>query len=192
MQDDKMPLRYEDARHRIGNGDLLLFRAHSLSSKIIQAVGRSAYSHAAMAVWCRQFDILFCCEVREFCGARAVTLSSQVDRFSGQIDVFGVVNESFNRDGAAGEMLRKTGAAYGYTAICCSALIHAPFLRFFFRPNFRDSNGGWLPEYCSAAVANAARIGGKVDPVHNLNDVWSEPGDLGRSLLWNYSFTLTK
>lgn len=188
-----MELRtYDRARAEIGNGDLLLFRAHSLPSRIIRAFGRSSYSHAAMAVWCRQFDLLFCCEVRELVGARAVTLSSQVRKFPGLIDVYGVACESFDRDGAAGVMLRKTGAGYGYAAIVASAVIHAPLLRFFWKPDFRDTSGGRVPEYCSAAVANAARQGGGIDPVRNLSDTWSEPGDLARSLLWKYSFTLTR
>src|ERR1043165_2196205 len=98
--------RYRDIRHEILDGDLLLVRRRGL----ISIAGRGAHSHAAKAAWWRSSapavgrsrqpdalefamaagnrDILFCLEVRELHGGRAVTLSSQVKRFPGRIDVF--------------------------------------------------------------------------------------------------------
>ena len=65
-----LPLTH--ARHRISDGDLLLFRRRSL----ISIAGRGTHSHAAKAGW---WDgELFCLEVREWHGGRAVTLESQV------------------------------------------------------------------------------------------------------------------
>jgi len=70
-----------EAREQIADGDLLLFRRRSL----IAIAGRGEHSHAAKAAWWG--DELFCLEVREWHGGRAVTLASQVRRFPGRIDV---------------------------------------------------------------------------------------------------------
>ena len=73
---------YDDAREQIAEGDLLLFRRRGL----ISIAGRGVHSHAAKAAW---WDgDLFCVEIREWFGGRAVTLSSQVERYPGRIDVF--------------------------------------------------------------------------------------------------------
>src|SRR5262249_32959440 len=75
-------VRFADAKHQIADGDLLLFRRRSL----ISIAGRGTHSHAAKAAW---WDgDLFCLEVREWHGGRAVTLESQVKRFPTRIDVY--------------------------------------------------------------------------------------------------------
>ena len=63
-----------DARQHVADGDLLLFRRHSL----IAVAGRGEHSHAAKVAWWD--DELFCLEVREWHGGRAVTLESQVKK----------------------------------------------------------------------------------------------------------------
>src|SRR5262245_66124760 len=77
-----------DVAADIRDGDLLLFRGRGVIARLIGVAGRSEYSHAARAVWWG-YD-LFCCEVRELRGGRAVTLESQVRKFPGLIDVFEV------------------------------------------------------------------------------------------------------
>ena len=67
---------YHEAREQIQDGDLLLYRRRG----VISAVGRGEHSHAAKAAWW-EHD-LFCLEVREWYGGRAVTLSSQVRSLS--------------------------------------------------------------------------------------------------------------
>ena len=74
------------AAEHIADGDLFLFRGAGVVSRMISVAGRSEYTHAARAAWWGR--ILFCLEVREFKGGRAVTLASQVRRFPGVIDVF--------------------------------------------------------------------------------------------------------
>jgi len=74
-------VRLKDAGREIQDADLLLFRRRGL----ISIAGRGEHSHAAKAAWWD--DDLFCLEIREFKGGRAVTLESQVERFSGRIDV---------------------------------------------------------------------------------------------------------
>ena len=71
---------YADARPLIADGDLLLFRRRG----VISIAGRGVHSHAAKAAWWG--DDLFCLEIREWYGGRAVTLSSQARRYPNRID----------------------------------------------------------------------------------------------------------
>ena len=111
---------------QICDGDLLLFRASGLVSRLIRAVGRSEYSHAAKAVWWA--GDLYCCEVRELKGGRAVTLESQVRRHPGCIDVFETNPDGrwgeYDRSQAAEYMRRLAGCDYGYRGLLVAALRH--------------------------------------------------------------------
>jgi hypothetical protein len=65
-----------EARQKIRDGDLLLFRRRGA----ISIAGRGEHSHAAKAAWWK--DDLFCLEVMWWHGGRAVTLASQVERYA--------------------------------------------------------------------------------------------------------------
>lgn len=106
----------KDVASEIRDGDLLLFRGRGLVARLIRTAGRSEYTHAARAVWWGRD--LFCCEVRELRGGRAVTLESQVRKFAGLIDVF-EANPSgrwreYDRRGAVQYMRRLAGCDCGY------------------------------------------------------------------------------
>ena len=176
----------------IRDGDLLLFRGQGLISRLIGAVGRSEYTHAARAVWWD--EILFCCEVRELRGGRAVTLVSQVSKYPGMIDVF-ETNPShrwqeYDRRGAVRYIRRLAGCDYGYLGVLKAALRHVPLWRFLIRPDMNDHKRTSQPPFCSQACAMADRIGGGVDPVPHLADRVTEPADLARSPFYRYRFTL--
>ena len=79
---DLILVSYPSVRHHIRDSDLLLFRCRDL----IAIAGRGEHCHAAKAAWWG--NDLFCLEVRQWFGGRAVTLSSQVARWPGRIDVF--------------------------------------------------------------------------------------------------------
>jgi hypothetical protein len=64
-----------------------------------------------------------------------------------------------------------------------------PVVRWLVRPVTDDRANGAHPPFCSQAVAIACRAGG-VDPVPNLADRLTEPGDLARSPFFRYRFTL--
>ena len=215
--------RYADVRDLIETADLLLFRRPrgilSACSKAISIAGRSDYTHAAMAVhWAApaaadaRFDergrlrqsfptrpILLCAEVREWVGGRVVTLSSQVDRYPGRIDVYKLPpsqavklsssGDSFSRYRTAAAMLRKAGHPYGWSSILNSSLAFLPGVRWLRSDDFEDESRKGQPEYCSAAVSNAHRAGG-LDVVPNLADQFTLPGDLARSACFRYAFTL--
>jgi len=182
------PVCYADVRHTIQDADLLLFRRRSM----ISIAGRGVHSHAAKAVW---WDTdLFCLEVRELCGGRAVTLSSQVERCAGGIDVFETNPDDrwpeYDRQGAAEFMRRLCGCPYGYAGVLLAGLLHLPVVRWFVRPNVADRVFDRRPPFCSQACAMADRIGGGVDPVPQLADRITEPADLARSPFYRYRFTL--
>ena len=181
-------VRLEDVKDSIKDGDLLLWRRRGL----ISIAGRGRHTHAAKAAWWG--DDLFCLEIREFHGGRAVTLASQVDKFPGQIDVFEVNPDnrwpSYDRCGATRSMRRKAGQAYGYANLAAASLMHLPLVRCFTKPSLNDEEQIRLPEFCSQACASADRRGGGVDPVPNLNDRLTEPADLARSPFYRFRFTL--
>lgn len=181
-------LPYNQARPRIADGDLLLFRRRGL----ISVAGRGDHSHAAKAAW---WDgDLFCLEVRELVGGRAVTLSSQVKRRPGKIDVYETNPDGrwpeYNRPGATRFMRRLAGCQYGWINLFGAALLHLPWIRLLLKANTNDQAAERRPPFCSQAVAMAERIGGGVDPVPHLADRLTEPADLARSPFYRYRFTL--
>lgn len=182
-----------DVHRHSGCGDILLFRGKGIIATAIQKAGRSTYSHAAMLTYIK--SIPCCMEMREFRGGRLVTLDSQVERFPGQIDLYTVREEylfRYDRRGACRAMLLKCGREYSYAGILSAAANHAFGLRLLAKPNTDDRDQGHdaLPEFCSQAVSNAARLGGGVDPVQMASDKITEPADLAQSLLWEPKGTL--
>jgi hypothetical protein len=185
-------VKLTDVAAEIRDGVLLLFRGRGLIARLIGTAGRSDYTHAARAVWWG--NDLFCCEVRELRGGRAVTLESQVRRFPGAIDVF-EANPSnrwreYNRRGAVRFLRRLAGCDYGYLGVLQAALRHAPLWRFLVRPDSDDKRVTDQPPFCSQASTMADRLGGGVDPVPHLADRLTEPADLARSPFFRYRFTL--
>jgi hypothetical protein len=176
------------AKPHIADGDLLLFRRRGL----ISIAGRGEHSHAAKAAcW---GDDLFCLEVREWHGGRAVTLESQVQKFPARIDVYRTNPANrwpeYDRSRATQLMRRLAGCDYGYTAVLSAAMLHLPLIRMAVRANTEDCAIASRPPFCSQACAMTDRIGGGVDPVPHLADRLTEPADLARSPFYEYAFTL--
>jgi hypothetical protein len=185
------PLRFvplADARSLVRDGDLLLFRRRGL----ISIAGRGRHSHAAKAAWWG--DDLFCLEVREWHGGRAVTLQSQVRRRPGRIDLFRANPNNrwpeYDRTRATILMRRLAGCDYGYAAVLAAAMLHLPFVRMAVRAEVEDSAIDRRPPFCSQACAMVDRVGGGVDPVPHLADRLTEPADLARSPFYRYELTL--
>jgi hypothetical protein len=203
--------RFAEASRLINDSDLLLFRRRpcsvrspgSLISKAIATSGRSDYTHAAKAVWwhaakavwwrCNSPVVLLCVEVREFYGGRAVTLESQVRDNPGLIDVYAANDagcREYSRFSAAAYMLSFAGQPYGYRAIARAAGAYLPFVRLGYQTDTDDTSIDDGAVFCSEAVSRADRLGGGIDPVPNLADRDTEPGDLARSDFYRYQFTL--
>jgi hypothetical protein len=181
-------VRYSDARPQIRDADLLLFRRRSRMARFIAVAGRSQYVHAALAG--RWKDRLMCVEM-SFSGGRAQLLSNLVARWPGVIDVYqaNAVRSRFSRGKTLRAMIGITGARYGWANLLRAALLHLPACRFLAQPETSDLAKSAWPPFCSEAVALADRQGG-VDPVPNLADRLTEPGDLARSSFYQYQFTL--
>jgi len=186
--DQPRPARYREVRQSIRDGDLLLFRRRGL----ISACGRGRHSHAAKAAWWE--GDLFLLETRAVRGCRAVTLSSQVRRHPGRIDVYEANPDNrwpdYDRACAVRFMRRLAGCQYGYRGIALAALLHLPLVRLFVKADVDDRAADRRPPFCSQACAMADRIGGGVDPVPQLADRLTEPADLARSAFYRYRFTL--
>lgn len=180
----------EEAADEIDDGDLLLFRGRGWLSTAIAWGGRSAYSHAARAA--RWEGILFCCEVREWYGGRAVTLASQLPRYPDGIDVFEANPDNrwpeYDRRGALRWTLAQATGEYGYRALCRAVWQRTRCGRL--GAAFADEVCGGAA-FCSQACAAADRLGGGVDPTPHLADGFTEPGDLARSLFYRYRCTLS-
>ncbi len=188
-------VKYEDVRHEIWNADLLLFRKREIGllDGVIAIAGRGVHSHAAKAAWWK--NDLFCLEVREFHGGRAVSLSSQVKKYPGRIDVFRPNADNrwpdYDTDKALEVMRKLAGCDYGYWNVILTAMTHLPVFRIFVRPDRSDDTALDLrrPPFCSQAVSMADRLAG-VDPTPQLSDRFTEPADLARSPFYKYQFTL--
>jgi hypothetical protein len=177
-----------EAREKIHDGDLLLFRRRCA----ISVAGRSEYSHAAKAAWWG--DELMCLEVTSIHGGRAVTLFSQVRQYPGRYDVYQANPRNrwpdYDRAGAVQFMRRFCGWGYGYAGLIAASFFHLPIVRWFVKPNLDDAAIDRRPPFCSQACAMADRLGGGVDPVPHLADRQTEPADLARSPFYRYRFTL--
>jgi hypothetical protein len=179
---------YPQARTTVRNGDLLLFRRRGL----ISIAGRGDHSHAAKAAWWD--DDLFCLEIREWHGGRAVTLSSQVRRFPGQIDLYRTNPDDrwpeYDREKATQFMRRLAGCGYGYLSVAAASLLHLPIVRLLTSADVCDGEIATRPPFCSQACAMSDRLGGGVDPVTHLADRMTLPADLARSPFYKYLCTL--
>jgi len=180
--------RYRGVRGEIRDADLFLFRRRFWYSRLIEVAGRSKYVHAAMAGWWR--DRLMCVEMTNG-GGRAELLSNLVASWPGCIDVYVVSGRPprFSRRRALEAMIGITGKRYGWLNLARAALLHLPIARFMVHPQDCDSETSALPPFCSQAVSMAMRTGG-LDPVPNLADHLTEPGDLARSAIYQYRCTL--
>jgi hypothetical protein len=181
--------QYDSVRHLIYNGDLLLCRpSDDPIKKAIAAGGRSEYSHAAIAA--RWGDTLMCLEMA-FTGGRAVTLSSQVLQARGRWDVYQTNPdhlESFDRQKLVEIMIRATGTPYGWGNFFNLCWRKLPLVRLCVKPIADDTTNG-TNLICSQAVSRACRLAG-FDPVPELPDSLTEPGDLARSPFFKYRFSL--
>ena len=181
-------VHYADVRDAICDADLLLFRRRNRLTRLIAVAGRSQYVHAAMAGWWN--DRLMCVEMTSG-GGRAQLLSNVVRQWPGVIDVYqaNAARRRFSRRRALLAMIGITGKRYGWASLCRAALLHLPLFRFLAQPDTNDLEISAWPPFCSEAVAMADRVGG-IDPVPNLADRLTEPGDLARSAFYEYRFTL--
>ena len=202
-----MQIPFEEAKNYIQEADLLLFRAGQFPSVgwWISKYTNSDYSHVAIAHY--DDGELYCVEQREFKGGRSVLLESQLN--TDGIDIYRanteIVVPVFNKDGISSEhlylndevkksitksALKITGSSYGWSNIWNIAKGYAPFFRLI--KSGKNGDDDIAKAYvCSTASVYSYRLN-YYDPCPNLSDARTTPGDLARSSLFHYMFTMTK
>lgn len=194
MTDARPVLRYSLVRHTLRDGTVLLFRGRGVFSRLIQATGRSPYSHAAMLAWWG--DRLMVVESREGSGCRAIPFSMVLAE-GHEIDAFDVTLLSplgDERPAAVGEAIRWLSTRYGWRTIVRigAARLLSPLS--FIRPvgalRARWARPLRAPDgqptsglVCSELVARAWSAAGVelVPDIADYDDATVEPGDLSRS-----------
>lgn len=188
-------LRY--ARENMLDADVLLFRdvpfwrGGKFYSPMLKVAGRSSYTHGAMSARDgARIDVL---QTTGF-GPRRVELSRLVRRYPGQIDVYRVIPEipfaEYGRKKVVLAMEEIVQHPYGWIALARTAMLHLAGVRWLADVNEDDDAPLKYPPYCSTSICRSYRLGYGLDLVPNLADQYTEPGDLGRSGLLQYQFTL--
>ena len=186
-----MPTVYQSIRDDVRDGDVALFRGGGLIARISDG----PYTHAATCLWVR--DTLLLAEYREWHGGRIVTLSSQITKYPGAIDLYRpTCNRPLARY-AAELMARQAGHEYGWRNIKLAALRRLVLFRFLtgWKPQCRDTTPSkWSePKICSQAVVwslrkSAKHYGSSWFPCEGLSDKCIEPqtiaDDMGHFRLW--------
>ena len=205
--------KYNEVKHLINEGDILLYRGNSFVSRMINAYGGGIHSHVAIASWSNggaKNGILECLEFKEWKGSRATSLERQVWENNGLIDVFRVspTRIELNFDSEADIiksrkvlfdakaitncMRRLTGLPYGYKRIWWIARHKLPLMRLLYdiEASVQDSSGNELINpVCSTSISYCFSKN-NFDLVKNRHYNWTEPADIARSNLLNYLFTL--
>ena len=86
-------------------------------------------------------------------------------------------------------MRRLVRREYGWLHLVRDGLLHLPLIWALTPVNCDDGSSDGHRPFCSEACSIAYRLGG-VDPVPYLPDRLTEPGDLARSLFFEYRATL--
>ncbi len=174
-------------------GDLLLYRDEAFQDRLIARGGRSIYAHAGMLA--RRGDRWVVLEMMQFAGGRWRYLDDAVRDDPGCWDLYAANSgnrwQQWDRRRAVAEMWRLTARPYGWRHVLWAALLHLPLIRCLIPVATDDDSADRHAPFCSEAVAIAARLAG-VDVVPMLPDALTEPGDLARSLFFDYTLTLAK
>ena len=205
-------------RDLIQEADVMIFRGTGIISGLIQRFSGSRYSHAAMASWHNGSDeppILECIEFREgSCGGRISNLSRQVEKYDEQIDIYRPLPSTnvlklvhledsysvvklpmhLNPKAVTNCMRKMTGLPYGWSRLWWLAKHHLLGARLWYVTDEaiddRPKEINDVYPVCSTAVAASFNLGCGYDLMPNRSDNRMEPGDLAKSHLLNYLFTL--
>lgn len=207
-----LTIPFKEATFLLKEGDVLLYRGNTFFSWFIRFASKSSYTHVSIASRNPEnINEWQSIQFREFVGHQVLPLIDDVKKYAGRIDVFRPapftckyslrqkvlgheVEERWveYKGYEATKLIREfKEKRYGWRRIWRLSRYNLALLRIFFRPNSNDkATNGSLPPVCSTAVATAIR---KVyaDLTPWLSDHDTCPGDIARSSLLNYLFTLT-
>jgi hypothetical protein len=201
-----MIIPYKEAKKLIKDADILLFHCGKFPHVgwWISKYTQSKYSHSALAYW--KDDELYCIEFREFIGSRLYKLDQYMAE-GALIDVYRATESFLDpvivKDEIEGgyklvkkmlilteevikniidTSLKLIGKKYSYWTIWQMFKTYIPFIRLRVRV---DKNGQPDVEkfVCSTLITYAYRKF-YIDPVPNVADSYTSPGDLARSVLF--------
>ena len=122
-----MGTNYKSIREHLRDGDIALFRGRGVLGRLYK------YTHVEVVKWNRDMcgapKSVMLAGFREFQGARMVTLSSQVRKYPGRIDIYRPRCDADTRWWAAELMARQSGKKYSWWTIAIAFLWHCTLLR---------------------------------------------------------------
>ncbi len=191
-----VPVLYSAERKAIPQGSLLLWRrGRNLGSRAIAGGDRTVWSHVGRVRQGLVDGEPRSLEFLQFRGPVRKRLEVYVADFPGRIDVFAPNLARFpeyDPERAVQEMrdlMRGYRGRYGWGNAVRVGLSLIPGVRSWLSWSTDDAANGGYPPHCSDATSRCDRLAG-VDPVPNTPSWATTPGDFGRSLLYQYRYTL--
>jgi len=197
---------YNDWKHLIKEGDVLLFKGVSFWSRFVKMAGNSVYSHVGVASW--HDDILECVEFNERYGGRSINLENYIKLDDKPIDVYRpipffstmtwnekeekeiVTRSQFNGRMVTNAMRGLTGMPYGWRRIWWIIKRKTPILRFFqSQEKTSVDEDEIIYPVCSTSLAYCFSMF-NWDVINNRADQWTEPGDFGLSTRLCHVFSI--
>jgi len=208
----KVYVPYSKARNLMKDGDVLCFMGTRWWSRLISYFTNSLYTHVAMASWSNGStkSNLECLQFHAATGGAAVNLSSVLRDDPRDIDVYRIAlpynKIEFNPDTLKTKVVKVnpklkditntmrglTGIPYSTKQLFRMVMFYIPFVRLFMKlPHMMDDDAPIHTNnlVCSTSVSYSFYKNG-VDLVMNKSNENTAPGDIGRSPLLNYLFTL--
>ncbi|KKN41843.1 hypothetical protein LCGC14_0719030 [marine sediment metagenome] len=196
------PVVFADVHREILHGSPLLWRGgrfldgplNWMANRLISGPDRSDWSHVGRV----QVDThgrLWSLEFLQFRGPVRKDLAEYVQFYPGRIDVFAPDVHRFRgyRPALAvaemQDLMVDFRGRYGWRNILRAGVSRVPGLRLLAGWSTDDQANGHRPPHCSDAASRCDFLAG-VDPVPNTPSWATTPADFGRSLLYQYQFTL--
>lgn len=195
------PVVFLDVQLEIPHGSLLLWKGgrflegplHWLVNRLISRPDRSDWSHVARVE--RTHDVLWSLEFLQRRGPVYERLIEYVMQYPGRIDVFAPNLQRFPEYDCSEAvrsmrmLMTEFRGRYGYRNIAKVAWSRMLGLRLLWTWSTDDYSNGRRPPHCSDAASRCDQVAG-VDPVPNTPGWATTPADFGRSLLYEYQYTL--
>jgi hypothetical protein len=172
---------YQDLRHQIRTGDLLLFRGNRLISGWIESLSDSPYSHCAILARWGERIIAFQADMR---GVEILPASTMVCRYQGKVDWWSLKTE-WRADGMLDDRLlldtalTLLGIKYGYWTLLKLGL------RILFGRALNPTEAHATPDslFCSQFVSLVFRTASheKIRINRQANDASTSPADFATS-----------
>lgn len=195
------PVVFLDVQSEIHHGSLLLWKGgrfldgpmYWLVNRLISRPDRSDWSHVARVQ--RIDGELWSLEFLQRKGPVHEKLADYVIQYPGRIDVFTPNFQRYPEYDASRavramwNLMIKFHGQYGYRNIAKVAWSRMLGLRLLWTWSTDDDSNGCRPPHCSDSASRCDQVAG-VDPVPNTPGWATTPADFGRSLLYEYRYTL--